>query len=187
LFHYLIYKKGMNRMELWLRRHWQKAVLVILLLGGGAYVGLRHLPAGKVEPQWLSVNEEMSALLSPAPQNPKGPEQTQADAAVKEEPPASEATAAAAAANSQVSPQPTAKSADAAVKNGKTSSGAIDINSATATRLTDLPGIGPSKAKAIVAYREANGPFSAPEDLMKVKGIGAKTFEALKSRVAVLP
>ncbi|MNJ03855.1 ComE operon protein 1 [compost metagenome] len=50
-----------------------------------------------------------------------------------------------------------------------------------------MPGIGPSKAKAIVAYREANGPFSEPEDLMKVKGIGTKTFEALKNRIAVSP
>jgi competence protein ComEA len=51
----------------------------------------------------------------------------------------------------------------------------------------DLPGVGPSKAKAIIAYREEHGPFAAPEDLMKVKGIGQKTFDGLKSRISVLP
>ena len=60
----------------------------------------------------------------------------------------------------------------------------IDINTATATELATLPGIGESKAKAIVEYRAAD-PFHSVEDLKKVKGIGDKTFEALRPNLMV--
>jgi competence protein ComEA len=59
----------------------------------------------------------------------------------------------------------------------------IDINRATAAELERLPGIGPSKAKAIVEYREKHGPFRSVRELTNVKGIGDKTFEALKPLV----
>ena len=54
----------------------------------------------------------------------------------------------------------------------------ININSASAEELAQLKGIGPSHAAKIVAYREKNGPFKMPEDIMQVSGIGQKTFEA---------
>ncbi|MDF2662454.1 MAG: competence protein ComEA-like protein with helix-hairpin-helix repeat region [Paenibacillus sp.] len=63
--------------------------------------------------------------------------------------------------------------------------GAIDINRASAAELQQLPGIGPSKAKAIIDYRTAGGGFKSPEELMKVKGIGEKTFEQLKPRIHI--
>jgi len=52
----------------------------------------------------------------------------------------------------------------------------ININTASAEELAQLKGIGPSHAAKIVAYREKNGPFKMPEDLMQVSGIGQKTF-----------
>ncbi len=61
----------------------------------------------------------------------------------------------------------------------------ININTASEKELTQLDGVGTAKAAEIVKYREANGPFETPEDLMKVKGIGNKTFEANKDRIAV--
>ena len=64
-------------------------------------------------------------------------------------------------------------------------SGTVDINTATEGELAELEGIGPAKAKAIVAYRKANGPFKQAEDLMKVSGIGAKTFQSNKDRISV--
>jgi len=62
----------------------------------------------------------------------------------------------------------------------------IDINSATAAELASLPGIGESKAKAIVEYRTVD-PFKSVDDLKKVKGIGEKTLEALRSDITVAP
>jgi competence protein ComEA len=60
----------------------------------------------------------------------------------------------------------------------------IDINTASAAELATLPGIGDSKAKAIVEYRAAD-PFRTVEDLKKVKGIGDKTFESLRPNLMV--
>ena len=56
----------------------------------------------------------------------------------------------------------------------------ININKASVDELSTLKRIGPSYAQRIVDYREQNGPFEKPEDIMKVKGIGLKTFEANK-------
>jgi competence protein ComEA len=64
-----------------------------------------------------------------------------------------------------------------------TAQAAIDINAATAQELTQLKGIGPQKAAAIIAYREANGPFSSIEQLAKVKGISLKTIAANKDLI----
>lgn len=57
---------------------------------------------------------------------------------------------------------------------------AIDINSADKELLTQLPGIGPVTAEAIVNYRTANGKFKTIEDVKNVKGIGNKTLAKLK-------
>lgn len=61
----------------------------------------------------------------------------------------------------------------------------LDINTATAEQLTDLPGIGSTKAKAIVSYREEKGKFSSIEDLKNVSGIGDATFANIKSMITI--
>lgn len=61
----------------------------------------------------------------------------------------------------------------------------IDLNAATAEQLTALPGIGPSKAAAVVDYRSKTGGFRSKEQLMEVKGIGPKTYEKLKDSIIV--
>lgn len=68
---------------------------------------------------------------------------------------------------------------------GASSSGVININTATAEELDSLPGIGPSTAAAIVEDRERNGPFTSPEDLMRVSGIGEGKFSKLKDQIRV--
>ena len=61
----------------------------------------------------------------------------------------------------------------------------ININTASAEELAQLKGIGPSHAAKIVAYREKNGSFKMPEDLVQVSGIGQKTFEANQEFIIV--
>jgi competence protein ComEA len=64
--------------------------------------------------------------------------------------------------------------------------GPVDINSADAETISaELNGIGLSKAKAIVEYREKHGPFSSVEDLSLVKGIGERTVEKNRSDIKV--
>lgn len=61
----------------------------------------------------------------------------------------------------------------------------LDLNTATLSDLTRLPGIGQTKAQAILDWREAHGPFRAVEDLLSVDGIGEKTWETLRPYVRV--
>ena len=61
----------------------------------------------------------------------------------------------------------------------------INLNTATLEELMTLDRIGPKYAQRIIDYRETNGPFEQIEDIMKVKGIGPKTFEANKDRLTV--
>ncbi|MEA4890263.1 MAG: ComEA family DNA-binding protein [Clostridiaceae bacterium] len=61
----------------------------------------------------------------------------------------------------------------------------VNINQATLEQLDQLPGIGPSTAQAIIAYREKNGPFQNTEDLMKIPGIKESRYEALKDLICI--
>ena len=70
-------------------------------------------------------------------------------------------------------------------QNSSDSGGVVNINRASVSELDALPGVGPSTAQAIVDYRTANGPFSSPEDLLNVKGIGPAKFEAMRKLVGV--
>lgn len=63
--------------------------------------------------------------------------------------------------------------------------GTVSLNNASASELTALPGVGESTAAAIVAHREANGPFTAVEQLMDVRGIGPAKFEAMRDMVGL--
>ncbi len=63
--------------------------------------------------------------------------------------------------------------------------GLVNINTANATQLTQLPGVGPAIAQKIIDYRTANGPFSSVDDLTKVPGIGAAKLAQIKSHARV--
>jgi competence protein ComEA len=60
-----------------------------------------------------------------------------------------------------------------------------DLNLMTAADLERLPGVGPSRARAILAYREKNGPFADPIELNRVPGIGDLTARRLARLVTV--
>jgi competence protein ComEA len=61
----------------------------------------------------------------------------------------------------------------------------ININTASQEQLETLPGIGPTKAKAIIDYRQKYGKFKAKKDIIKVKGIGEKTYEKIQNLIEV--
>ncbi len=62
----------------------------------------------------------------------------------------------------------------------------VNLNAADAETLRrDLFGIGAAKAKAIIAYRESNGPFTAVDDLLEVKGIGKALLEKNRDRLVI--
>ena len=64
--------------------------------------------------------------------------------------------------------------------------GPIDINIATAEEFAAaMTGVGLKKARAIVAYRDENGPFASIEDLVRVRGIGAATLDSNRGRLSV--
>ncbi len=63
--------------------------------------------------------------------------------------------------------------------------GVVNINTASASDLEALPGIGAKTAARIVEYRQKNGPFKKIEELMNVRGVGEKNFLKLKAQISV--
>ncbi|WP_100408324.1 helix-hairpin-helix domain-containing protein [Bacillus solitudinis] len=70
-------------------------------------------------------------------------------------------------------------------EHSKGNEGKLAINQASPAEFEALPGIGPAKANAIVSYREEHGPFNEIEDLLKVSGIGSKSFEQLRELIKI--
>ncbi len=89
--------------------------------------------------------------------------------------------------NAVEAPAPSTVRSDsvATVRSDSSFTGEIDLNRAGAGELEKLPGIGPVKARAIVEYRIRNGLFSKPADIMKVSGIGPKTFARIAPLLTV--
>lgn len=74
---------------------------------------------------------------------------------------------------------------DACITNSTNTSSKVSINNATLEQLQTLPGIGESKAKDIIFYREQNGPFQTLEDITKVTGIGDSVFAKIKDYITL--
>lgn len=72
-----------------------------------------------------------------------------------------------------------------AVMGPSTPMGGVNINTATADELDELPGVGPVIAGRIIEEREKNGAFAYPEDLLGVKGIGEKTLQRLLESICL--
>lgn len=63
--------------------------------------------------------------------------------------------------------------------------GVINVNTATAEQLMMLPGIGEKTAKAILSYRNANGPFKTIEDVAKVRGLSKKKIDKIRQNLSL--
>jgi competence protein ComEA len=138
------------------------------------------------------VNEQMEQLIAPSSEEAKAknsesfnkPLQPSTSPAAKKDDNKTNVAAA------KPSADPSAESQHTGVKSTEKSEEAqtaakVELNTATLKQLDGLPGIGESKAKAILAYRQESGGFKTVEELAKVKGIGEKLLSKLKPLVYV--
>jgi len=96
------------------------------------------------------------------------------------------ATAADSAAGTAANAAPQAASQAASQAVSKSGSTVVNINTANAQQIADsIKGIGDSKARAIIEYRDTHGKFTSLQELEKVAGIGAKTIERNKANLAL--
>ncbi|HOP56425.1 MAG TPA: ComEA family DNA-binding protein [bacterium] len=87
---------------------------------------------------------------------------------------------------SRVNKENSMVAADSGQSSGTSESGGkININTASARELEELPGIGEVLAERIVSFRETNGPFKSIEEIKKVSGIGEKKFESIRDLIVV--
>jgi competence protein ComEA len=61
----------------------------------------------------------------------------------------------------------------------------VAVNSATVEQLQTLPGVGEVTARRIVEFRQAHGPFTVKDDLLKVKGIGVQTLNRIRGNISL--
>ncbi|BBI34773.1 ComEA family DNA-binding protein [Cohnella abietis] len=177
-------------------------VTALLITGGGLLVyALFHGSTKAAMPEWTTVNQPLRAAVeSLSSESKASPER---DSVVKEEVVKKDAEPVKEAAPSASQPgqellKPAAEGTTEAeapaapISNGQpaaevsqTSSNLLDINQANQSQLETLPGIGPSKAKAIIAYREKLNGFSRKEQLLEVKGIGPKVFDKMSAFIKI--
>ncbi|MBP3966155.1 ComEA family DNA-binding protein [Paenibacillus lignilyticus] len=153
----------------------QKLLILVLFLAAIllAVTALLH-PKGEEPPGWVSVTDEVDTALKPF-------EKRIADKQAGGVKPAPEAAAASA------DTKPEIEGKKEKVRSADSADGKIDINYATVEELDAIPGIGASKAKSIIEDREKNGLYSSMDDLLRVKGIGPKLLEKMKSSIVLHP
>ncbi len=120
--------------------------------------GYYYIPA-KVNQPTANIDLETTADVSPAPQFPE-------------------------AATNRPTAESPGETVESATHTGKPT-GPLNLNTANQTELETLPDVGPVRARAIIAYREENGPFAAVEEITAVSGIGQGTLDNLQGLITV--
>jgi len=85
----------------------------------------------------------------------------------------------------QPTPKPAVPATPAMAPSTPANGAKVDLNSADEAELMTVKGIGKAKAKAIIEYRQKNGPFKSVDDLTKVKGIKEKSLQKFKNQLTV--
>lgn len=169
-----------------MRKYLHLILAVFFLLGT---VGI-SIAADQQAPAAQQPTQPAPAAQQPAVQQPAQPPATQQPAVKEQAPPKPSAPEVKPVAPAQKEEKAPAKKTEAPAKGTKKAEAAkaappVNINTASEKELQKLPGIGKVLSKRIVEYRTQHGPFASPEDLMKVKGITKKKFEAIKNHIAV--
>jgi competence protein ComEA len=144
--------------------------LIALILGSGSFLAYR-LNLGKSQP---TVADNSETRISQLESKVKELEAKSSQTTVVSNPVNTEAPA---------STAPTATATTGKVAG--VSTGLININTASASELDALPGIGPVIAKSIVDYRTAHGNFHSIDDIQNVPRIGPATFSKFKDKITV--
>ncbi len=158
-----------------------KISMSIRLALGLALIGIATIAVGwyisstsrSVPEQWQPVNAPLARALEELSAPPESTANANAT---------STALASAPAEPAQPSPMPSPLQPEPSATTHETR---LNLNDATATELERLPGIGPSKAKAIIAYRDQRGGYRSIDELLEVKGIGPKMLEKLLPEVYI--
>jgi len=132
-------------------------------------------------PGWTKLNEPMSQALTVEPAKPIVKSTGEPERAVVDNQKPEAATLDLPKTDTSTGVEPMTEAASPL----ENQSGIVHINTATMEQLMELPGIGESKAKAIIAYREKHGKFSSIEGLRNVKGIGPKIYSKMQSKLAL--
>jgi competence protein ComEA len=185
------------------KKRWNsRALAAWVVLGAGAAILIysQFQPTGAAIPGWQPVNDSVrTTLAAHSSSQPTFKPGTAAVTTPASAPAASinGASAPAASINGASAPTASTDSAFSAASSPSSSPtvqsassvnpGVLELNSATEADFDRLPGIGPAKAKAIVAYRQAHRGFRKVEELLQVKGIGPKLFDKIRSQVSIAP
>lgn len=162
----------------------KKAVVLLMLVTGGALLSYSLYTGSSKQaiPGWTAVNEPLQAALDTLTSEPpvEAPE-------VKEESPANALRIEPWSTTPHTSDTPTATTSQPLQVDTTPlpSTQLLDLNKATQSQLETLPGIGPSKAKAILTYREQNNGFQRVDQLIEVKGIGSKIYDQIAPLVQI--
>ena len=162
--------------------------IVVYVAGAVEHPGLVHVaPDARLDDALKQVSPLLEANLESMNPAEKLKDGQKVNVPYKVIPTASESTVAVNSMNTGSSGLAASLSLTPSANSTAVASGKININTAGASELDKLPGVGPALAERIIKYRTEHGLFARAEDLENVSGIGSKTYEKMASQVTVGP
>ncbi len=150
-------------------------LIVLIVVGGGILLWRENYSKPKLESRILNLESRITELEQQKFETQNIKSETNSNTQVPNDQNMSQEQGQIASATSQ--------SQGSRVGSQVTTSGKININTATAAELDSLPGIGETKANAIIEYRNSHGGFKSIDDLDNVKGIGPATIEKFRDKI----